>query len=101
MRVIGLEVHRKFAVSAILETRQLRAGERVVPGQMRSWHSRGACSRTTEWLDLEPAQLAPRRRLIAPRRRRSCRRVMRPGRVPACVTAPPDPVLIASPEAPP
>ena len=30
MRVIGLDVHRSFAVSAILEDGQLRAGERVV-----------------------------------------------------------------------
>jgi hypothetical protein len=30
MRVIGLDVHRSFAVSAILENGQLRAGERVV-----------------------------------------------------------------------
>jgi transposase len=30
MRVIGLDVHRSFAVSAILENGQLRAGERIV-----------------------------------------------------------------------
>jgi hypothetical protein len=58
MRVIGLDVHRSFAVTALLEDEQLRSGGRVeltrdavvvFSGPAGGWSRCGACCTGTSW----------------------------------------------------
>jgi hypothetical protein len=49
MRIIGLDVHRSFAVAALLENGQLRSGDGSSSHATRSLRSATGCGRMTRW----------------------------------------------------